>query len=166
MTGQRGEGSRSRLALPLEAQTALRKELELSLLSEIGARAVCDHLRRHVSDPALVECLVRVNQEGADVVLRVQELVRSLGGLPRTTSLRRRALARGLALLARVSGPRPVVRVAQDACETVSRWYVHYAVFLARHGLLEEARTCQDLAAVKRRHADSLAAFTRHLSTP
>ena len=149
--------------LPEEARQALVRELHLALLSEVGARSVCDHLRRIVRDAALDAVLARVNEEGATVVEEVQGLLRTLGAAPRRTSLRRRVLARLLASSARVLGPAPVVRIAQDASAKVARWYLQYAWFLAGHGALEEARTCQRLAATKRLHADSLAAFVHRV---
>jgi hypothetical protein len=155
MTAQAG----STLALPEEARRALVRELHLALLSEVGARSVCDHLRRSVRDPALDAVLARVNEEGAEVVREVQALLQALGARARRTSLRRRVLARLLASTARLAGPGPVLRIAQDASAKVARWYLQYAWFLAGHGALEQAKTCQRLAATKRLHADSLGAF-------
>ena len=143
-----------------EARVILRRELRLALLSEFGARSICDHLGRWVTDGALGYSLARVNREGSEVVSEVQDMLRLLGVEPRRTSFRRRALARGLAIVARVSGPRLVVRVAQQASETVARWYLQYAFFLAQHGELELARRCENLAEIKNGHAQSLAAWT------
>ena len=69
----------SAAALPEEARQALVRELHLALLSEVGARSVCDHLRRRVRDAALDAVLARVNEEGATVVEEVQGLLRTLG---------------------------------------------------------------------------------------
>ncbi len=145
-----------------QARQALCRELKLALLSEFGARAICDHLGRLVEDTALGDSLERVNREGSEVVQEVQNLLRILGATPRRTSFRRRVLARALAMVARMSGPRPVVRIAQQACETVARWYLQYAFFLVEHGEVELARRCEGLAEIKQRHASSLGAWTRH----
>lgn len=148
--------------LDSQARRALCRELRLALLSEFGARAICDHLGRLVEDSALGDSLERVNREGSEVVQEVQNLLRTLGARPRMTSLRRRALARVLAVVARMTGPRLVVRIAQQACETVARWYLQYAFFLAQHGEVELARRCEGLAEIKQRHANSLGAWTKH----
>ena len=137
--------------------------MHLALLSEIGARSMYDHLSRRARDPALRALLERLNLEGADTVGRLRELMLGMGGRPRRTSRRRRALARLLALASRVVGVRPVLRVCHNAAETVSRWYGEYALFLARLGDHERARVCERLQGVKRLHAQALEAWVSRI---
>lgn len=148
--------------LAAEVQQTLARELRLALLSEFGARAICDHLGRWVTDSALRESLERVNREGTEVVHEIQDLLRLMGVEPRRTSLRRRVLARVLALMARVTGPRPVVRVAMEACATLARWYQQYSIYLLQNGEPKLAQRCERLAEIKQRHAASLGAWTHH----
>ena len=101
----------------------------------------------------------RLNLEGAGTVERLQELIRGMGGRPRRTSLRRRALARALALGSWVVGTRLVLRICHNAGETVGRWYAEYGVFLARLGDADRSRECEALAQTKRLHAQALAAW-------
>lgn len=107
--------------------------------------------------------LLRLNEEGAENVRRLQELMRGIGGRARSTSLRRRGLARALALCARVVGIRPVLRICLDAEETVGRWYREYGAHFARLGDLERARECAELAARKEAHARAVDAWVTNL---
>jgi hypothetical protein len=86
-----------------------------------------------------------------------------MGGRPRRTSLRRRALARVLALSSRVLGAPLVLRVCQNAEETVGRWYADYGLFLVRIGDVERARECDALAVTKRLHSQALGAWVTNL---
>lgn len=142
---------------------SLMKDMRLALLSEIGARAIYDHMRRRAGDPDLEELLTRLNQTGAESVARLQALIRDLGGRPRRTSFRRRALARALAMSSRVTGRRIVLRICLHAEETVGRWYGAYAQFLLRLGDVERARTCEELRRVKRVHAQALGAWVSNM---
>lgn len=146
-----------------KARASLVRDMKLALLSEIGARSIYDHLRRHVRDEELRAVLVQLNEEGAESVRRLRELVQELGGRPRRTSFRRRALARALALASRVIGVRIVLRICLNAEETVGRWYQQYALFLLRLDDPERARVCQDLARVKQTHAQTLGAWVTNL---
>ena len=137
--------------------------MKLALLSEIGARAIYNHLGRHAHDEDLKSMLGKLNQEGAEVVVRLQDLIRGLGGRPRRTSFRRRAMARILALASRMIGMRPVLRVCLNAEETVERWYGEYCLFLMRLGDRERARTCTELAEIKHLHAQALSAWIQNL---
>jgi hypothetical protein len=143
---------------------SLVKDMHLALLSEIGARSIYDHLRRAVRDQDLAALLARLNEEGAASVAGLQELMRGMGGRPRRTSFRRRALARALALASRVTGVRPVLRICHHAEETVGRWYVEYRQFLLLLGDEGRARTCDELAHVKRRHAQALGAWITNIA--
>jgi len=145
------------------AYSSLLKDMHLTLLSEIGARSIYDHLGRLTRDPELRALLRRLNQEGAESVRQLQELMRGMGGRPRRTSLRRRALARVLALSSRVLGARLVLRLCQNAEETVGRWYADYGLFLARIGDVERARECETLAVIKRLHSQALGAWVTNL---
>ncbi len=142
---------------------SLVREMRHALLSEIGARAIYHHLLRVVRDEDLAVVLERLNQEGVQLVEGVQVLIRELGGKPRRTSFRRRAMARGLALGARLSGPRPVLRICLNAEETLARWYSEYAHFLYRLGERERALTCERLSLAKQRRARVLGAWVHNL---
>ena len=146
------------------AYASLIADMRLALLSEIGARSIYDHLRRRSSDPELHALLTRLNQAGAESVSRLQGLIRDMGGQPKKTSLRRRALARGLAMASRVTGRRVVLRICLNAEETVGRWYGAYAGFLLQLGHAERARVCQELQTVKRVHAQALGAWVSNMS--
>ena len=145
------------------AHASLRKEMGLALLSEIGARSVCHHLQKWARDPRLVELLQRINEEGVHNVSEVQGLIRDLGGTPRETSFRRRALARALCWTSPVLGTRTVLRVVHNGADTLSRWYRQYANFLVQVEDLEHARTCELLARRKQRHAQLLESWIRHM---
>lgn len=144
------------------AHASLVADMRLALLSEIGARAIYDHLARHVRDEVLRGVLVQLNHEGAEAVERLQGVIASLGARPKRTSLRRRALARVLALSSRVIGVRPVLRICLHAEQTVARWYSAYAHFLLRMGDEEPARTCGELERLKLRHAQVLGAWIQN----
>jgi len=138
--------------------------MKLALLSEIGARSVTDHLAHRVDDEELRSMMLRLNQEGVEVIDRLRGLMIEIGGRPRETSLRRRALARLLVLLSRVIGVRFVLRVCMNACETVARWYGQYQVFFTQLGEDERAALCGELAETKRRHALALGAWVSNLA--
>jgi rubrerythrin len=152
--------------IPPELESAYRslvKDVRLALLSEIGARAAYYHLAQRTKDEELRELLLRLNQDGAEVVKCVQQLMREMGGRPRNTSFRRRALARILAQTTRLSGMRPALRLCHSAEETVSRWYAEYGQFLVRIQDLERARLFQELSVRKRRNASALGAWITNL---
>lgn len=144
------------------ARRSLTDDMRLALLSEIGARAMYDHLGRHVRDEVLSRVLQQLNEEGAFAVEQLREIIGKLGARARRTSFRRRAIARGLALASRVSGPRPVLRLCQNAEQTVARWYSAYAHFLVRIGETEAARSCLELERLKLRHAQVLSAWIQN----
>lgn len=159
---QRTEVSAERA--PAASYAALVKDVKLALLSEIGARAVFDHIARRARDEQLARMAEGMNREGIDLVARVQELIRGMGGKPRRTSFRRRALARLLVYGAPVLGPRRVLRVVRDAELTVGRWYAEYAYFLVRAGDGERARAFEELRSVKERRALALGAWVDNLA--
>lgn len=147
------------------ARNSLVEDMRLALLSEIGARALYDHLARHARDQVLVGVLGQLNREGAASIERLRALMIQLGARPRRTSLRRRALARGLAVSSRVVGLRPVLRICLHAESTVARWYSAYSHYLLRMGEENGARTCAELERVKLRHAQTLGAWIQNLRT-
>ncbi|MFT5734440.1 MAG: hypothetical protein ACJA0P_001200 [Planctomycetota bacterium] len=153
-------------APPKELRRAYRSlvaDVKLALLSEIGARSVFDHIARRARDEELATVAARLNDDGVELVARVQELIRSMGGKPRRTSFRRRALARVLVYGVPVTGPRPVLGLIRHAEETVARWYAQYALFLVRIGDHERARAFEELRAIKERHAHALGAWVDNI---
>lgn len=148
---------------PGRAHRSLLKDMRLALRSEFGARAIYEDLARGTPDPELRSMLLRLSEEGQENAQRLQELMRSIGGRPRRGSLRRRTLARALALGARVVGVRPVLRICLDAEQTVGRWYHEYGAFFARLGDRGRARLCAELAARKEAHARAVEAWVTNL---
>ena len=138
---------------------SLVRDVKLALLSEIGARAVFDHIARRNKDPELMGLAGEFNREGIELVSEVQALMRALGARPRTTSFRRRALARVLVHGSPVIGVRRVLRVIRDAEATASRWYGEYALFLLKLGEVELAERFDALRAAKNRRAGALGAW-------
>ncbi|MEM8714140.1 MAG: hypothetical protein AAGG01_24620, partial [Planctomycetota bacterium] len=145
------------------AYRSLVADVKLALLSEIGARAVFDHIARRARDEELSVVAAKLNEEGIELVGRVQELIRSMGGRPRRTSFRRRALARILVHGSPVIGQRPVLRLVRHAQQTVARWYAQYALFLVKIGDHERAQAFEDLRAIKERHAQVLGAWVDNI---
>lgn len=156
-------GSDTAAEAPRISYRALARDVKLALLSEIGARAVFDHIARRARDPQLAAMATSFNREGIDFVSNVQDLLRSMGVRPRRTSLRRRALARALVMSAPVIGPRRVLRIIRDAERTVARWYAEYALFLVRAGDGERARAFEEMREHKERRANALSAWVDNL---
>lgn len=148
------------------AYRSLVKDVKLALLSEIGARSVFDHIARRARDQGLAQVAHQLNGEGVDLVGQVQELIREMGGKPRRTSFRRRALARMLVYSAPVVGPRPILRLIRHAEETVGRWYAQYSVFLVRLDDEPRARAFEELRLMKERRAMALGAWVDNIGRP
>lgn len=145
------------------AYKSLVRDVKLALLSEIGARAVFDHIARRAGDEELKAVARELNDDGIALVESVQELIRSMGGKPRRTSFRRRALARVLVYGAPITGPRSALRLIKHAEETVARWYARYAMFLVQIGDHERAQAFEDLRATKERHAQIIGAWVNNI---
>ena len=137
--------------------------MHLALLSEVGARTIYERLASRAGREDLGSLLERIAQDSERILERLRELMIELGGDPPRTSLRRRLLASALARLAPVIGIHRVLRLCEQAEETVSRWYAQYAVFLDRIGDAQRSRICQQLAAEKRLHAQALSAWNSNL---
>jgi len=145
------------------AHRSLVRDVKLALLSEIGARAVFDHIARRASDPALAALAREMNLEGERIVAEVRALIIDLGARPRHTSFRRRALARLLVHGAPVIGVRRVLRLVRDAEATVARWYAEYAHFLLSIGDAARAERFDALRAAKERRAGNLGAWVDNI---
>lgn len=145
------------------ARRAVLKDMRQALLSEIGARSIYDHLSRRVSDPELQGLLTYLNQEGARGVERLQEQMRGIGGRPRRTSFRRRAMARALCWSSYVIGVRAVLRICAHAEETVSRWYNEYSAFFLSCGDRERARVFRDMSLEKQLRGRAVSAWISNL---
>lgn len=142
---------------------SLVRDVKLALLSEIGARAAFDHIARRARDEELASFAGGLNREGVDLVARVQELIREMGGRPRRTSFRRRALARVLVHGSPIIGTRRVLRTVRDAELTVGRWYAEYALFLVRIGDHARATAFEELRALKEQRAGVLSAWVDNI---
>jgi len=145
------------------ARASLCRDVEIALLSEFGARAITDHLSRKVRDDDLRRMALHLNDEGIELVVRVQQLVRELGGEPRRTSVRRRVLARALVAGRRVLGLRVVLRMLQAQEESLSRWYGDYAQFLARIGEPALAVAFDELRDAKFRRSQTVATWVENM---
>ena len=73
--------------------------------------------------------------------------------------LRRRVLATGLAWLAPIIGIGPILRLCQQAEETVSRWYASDSGYFAELGEHARATLCRELCLIKQVHAQALATW-------
>lgn len=138
---------------------ALAKDMRQALLSEIGARSIYDHLSRRVADEELARLLLELNRDGARTVGLLQAVIRDLGGRPKRTSLRRRAMARALCASSYVVGVRVVLRICAHAEETVSRWYNEYSAFFLGLGDYSRARSFRDLSLEKQLRSRALGAW-------
>ena len=147
----------------LRAHPTLLADMRLALLSELGAEAAYRQLARTTRDDELAGVLGRMHEAEVAQVRRLREVVSALGGRPRSRSLRRRLAARALALSTHAFGTRFALRVCHEAESTVARWYREYANHLVRVGELDAARACEELRAVKERHAALLAVWMEHL---
>jgi len=134
-----------------------------ALLSEIGARAIYDHLSRRIQDPELRSLMVQLNLDGIRSVDQLRDVMRGLGGKPRRTSFRRRAMARALCASSRLIGPRAVLRVCAHAEETVARWYAEYSAYFLQSGDRERARLFGQLSIEKQLRARALGAWVTNL---
>lgn len=146
------------------ALASLEADVRIALLSEIGARALTDHLARKVRDDDLQRLASTLNEEGINLVAEVQQLLRDMGGRPRHTSFRRRALARVLVAARHVIGLRAVLRLLQHQEETLARWYGEYAYYLARIGESVRAASFDKLSATKRRRAEAVATWVTNMA--
>lgn len=146
------------------AIASVARDVQLALLSEIGARALTDHLTRKVRDPELGRLAEELNEEGVHLVARVQQLLRDMGARARRTSLRRRALARALVAGRRVVGLRTVLRLLQHQEETLARWYGEYALFFARIDEEPRAAAFEELRVAKTRRAQAVATWVHNMA--
>ncbi len=138
---------------------ALVDDMGRALLSELGARVVYARLSTCVQDEELTGVLTELAEDENGQIRTLQELMRRLGGKPRSRSFRRWFMGRALVSCRRLFGPRFAMRVCLDAEWTVSRWYAKYAAYLTQVGETSEAQVCEELALTKRRHSRVLQAW-------
>lgn len=137
--------------------------MRLALLGEYGAEEAYRALARRAPEGELRDLLGRLVEEERAQAERLVVLMRTLGGKPPRGSLRRRLAARLLVGATFLTGPRLALRVCREAELTAARWYREYANHLARTGEFGAARECEDLRAVKERHARLLGPFVAAL---
>jgi len=133
--------------------------MDRALRSELGARAMYGLLARRVRDGELAQVLARFREDEAAQVEALREVMRGLGGRPRSRSARRRVLAILLYLATHLGALGLALRLCLESEETLSRWYAGYADHLAAGGQRAAASACQALSLVKRRHAQALQAW-------
>ncbi len=145
---------------------ALLADLRYAILSEVGARTLYGILATKTKREDLRSLLTRLELESERVLERVRALADGLGGGRLRGALRRRLLATALARLAPLIGIGRILRLCQQAEETVSRWYASDSVYFASRGDHERAALCRELCLIKQVHAQALATWlsnARHL---
>jgi demethoxyubiquinone hydroxylase (CLK1/Coq7/Cat5 family) len=142
---------------------ALVADMRLALRSEFGASYVYPALARMTRDDELASVLDELHLESREQVAALRKLMKELGGRPARGRFRRWVAAWVLALAAPFTGARLALRICCEAETTVARWYSEYSAYLIQAGLTDPARTCHELGAAKRRHAQVLETWVRHL---
>jgi rubrerythrin len=136
--------------------------MRLALLAEFGARSLYARLARGTRDPELAQVYARLCEEEALVVETLRRLLADLGAVNIPARSRRRAaLSWCLAFVARGRFSSMALRACIDSESVIARWYGEYARYLAACGAFSEARTCDELAGTKLRHARVLEAWAR-----
>jgi rubrerythrin len=133
--------------------------MRLALHGELGARSLYGRMGRQVADEELARVFAALAEEEERQVERLRDLMEELGGRGPARSRRRALTAALVAFAGRLLGPRPVLRLCQEAEATIARWYAAYEGYLLEAGEVEAARTCRTLALTKHRHAQILSAF-------
>ena len=132
-----------------------------TLFAEFGALAIYGHLSRSRADPELAALLETFRDEEREQIERLRDLLERLGRRAPARRLRRRIVPWMLACAARCGFRDLALRACLWSEETVSRWYLQHAVRLGVAGLLDAARTCEQLSSTKQRHALALRAWVR-----
>lgn len=141
---------------------SLLSAMHLALLAEFGARAIYPRLARRTRDTELAQVLERFHQEECEQVERLRALLIALGHKPPKKSRRRSLVGLLLASSGPIGGHRLALRLCFESELTVARWYHEYARYLAQAGERAHARTCEELAVTKQRHAQMLEAWVAH----
>jgi hypothetical protein len=137
------------------------QEFRETLLAEFGALAMYDRLSRSRADPELAALLETFRDEEREQIDRLRGLMQRLGARAPETSVRRGIAPWLLALAARCGFRQLALRACLWSEETVSRWYLEHAVRLARAGVSDAVRTCEELSSTKQRHALALQAWVQ-----
>ncbi len=145
----------------LEVDRALLDDMRVALLAELGARAIYPLLARALHDRELAVLLAEYGREEVEQVERLRALMAALGAAPPARSRRREVLAWLLAQTTRCGGRALTLRLCSESERQLARWYRGHAAYLVRVGLLARARECEELALLKQRHAQGLAAWVR-----
>ena len=145
----------------IEVDRALLDDMRVALLAEMGARAIYPVLARTLADRELAVLLSEYAREEVLQVERLRALLLEFGAKSPARSRRREALAWLLAQSTRCGGRALTLRLCSESERQLARWYMGHASYLARIGLLRQARACEELALLKQRHAQGLAAWVR-----
>ena len=139
---------------------SLTADMRLALLAEFGARSLYGRLAERTRDPELAQVYARFHEDEARVIETLRRLLADLGArdIP-TRSRRRAALSWCLSFASRGRLSSMALRACIDSESVIARWYGEYARYLAACGALSEARTCDELAGTKLRHARVLQAW-------
>ncbi|MBL8859121.1 MAG: hypothetical protein JNL28_11480 [Planctomycetes bacterium] len=130
------------------------------MLAEFGARSIYGCLSKRMRDAELRQVIVEFHEEESQIIAKVQRLLALCGARSVPSRSRRRAfMSWVLALSSRGRADSLALRSCHDAELTVARWYSEYARYLGQVGARAEARTCEELAQTKIRHARILEAW-------
>ncbi|MDZ4772156.1 MAG: ferritin-like domain-containing protein [Planctomycetota bacterium] len=142
---------------------SLLADMRTALLAEFGARSMYAHLAVRIRDPELAQVIARFHEDEIQIVERLRQVLTALG-MPRIPrkSRRRALLSWCLAFTSRGRASSMALRACIDSENVIARWYAEYARYLAAAGRTVEARTCDELAGMKLRHARILEAWVPH----
>lgn len=145
---------------PITVHPSLAADMRLALLSEFGARSIYGYLSTRMREADLREVVVQFHEEESQIIVTVQRLLARLGERHVPSRSRRRAcLAWIMAFSSRGRSTSLALRSCHAAELTVARWYSEYARYLGQEGVRDAARTCEELAQAKIRHARILEAW-------
>lgn len=144
----------------LPVHPSLVADMRIALLAELGARSIYGQLSKRMRDAELRQVIAQFHEEESQIIATVQRLLLLCGArnVP-ARSLRRALLAWMLASSSRGRSDSLALRSCHDSELTVARWYSEYARYLGQIGARAEARTCEELAQAKIRHARILEAW-------
>jgi hypothetical protein len=139
---------------------SLTADMRLALLAEFGARSLYARLAPRMRDAELARVLSEFVDEETRIIETLSRLLGELGATNVPARSRRRALwSWCLAVTARGRASSMALRACIDSESVIARWYGEYARYLAGCGALGPARTCEELAGIKLRHATILGAW-------
>lgn len=117
-------------------------------------------LATRMRDPELAQVIERFHEDETQIIESLRRVLAALGCARIPQKSRRRALLSWcLALTSRGRSSSLALRACVDSENVIARWYAEYARYLVAAGRTAEARTCEELAGIKLRHARILEAW-------